>query len=351
MTKKLISIFFTFIFIISTFSFFLPNSVNTEAAAVCRKISIVQTKDPVIEEVNCATTKECQNKSIVDKNNGTYYECYQDAARQVLESPKGATLDPCEAYFATGEVIFASEKVSCSLNPAPKYDANGFAQFKPTLREEYRNYLCSKINNPAAEKFSSVVHNETFTCQNGAVVGVPTKTSQYDPSLTQNAIYINKIRTTAPTQVKNNTNASSDEFLGKNFGCRINKTTIKLVDVINISNFVPIIPNQCTTLADGSAIPLSPILIPQILTRLFGFLASFVFYILTGALIFNGVLWIYGGIDGKSNATAKRNFGDLAWAFLLLLGTYTIIATIVGLVGGSSIETDLSSYFTNNITK
>ena len=54
---------------------------------------------------------------------------------------------------------------------------------------------------------------------------------------------------------------------------------------------------------------------------------------------------MWGSIDGASSGRAKQNLKDGAVAVIVLIGSYVIIGTIVGVLGGSSIKTDLNTYF------
>jgi hypothetical protein len=125
------------------------------------------------------------------------------------------------------------------------------------------------------------------------------------------------------------------------------KKKITFTSILKPTNFTPIIPKECATEADGSARPLTFAVLPDILIRTFGFLASLVFYLFGFIVIFSGIQWMYGGIDGKQDLQAKRNIQDAVWGLILVLGVYMIINTILNVLGVSQYgSTDIASFFT-----
>lgn len=152
----------------------------------------------------------------------------------------------------------------------------------------------------------------------------------------------------ASTTSREVTGTGDSEFLGRNFGCAIQPTQLRIQDLLSLGNFLPIIPNNCTTDSNGLPIPLNPVLIGHVISRLFGFIASLVFYLLNAVLIFSGLQWIWGGVDGKSAAQARKNLLDVMWAFVILIGAYLILSTLIGLLGVETVNTDLSQFFFTN---
>lgn len=138
--------------------------------------------------------------------------------------------------------------------------------------------------------------------------------------------------------------------LGRNFGCgNIPVTKITLRELVSPASFTPIIPLNCGT-NGNEIIPLSPVLIPVVITRFFGFISSLIFYLVNGVIVFAGIQYIWNGIDGAQVAKAKKNFSDGIFALILILSTYLIIGTILGVIGGTNIETDVGKLF-NTQTK
>ena len=255
---------------------------------------------------------------------------------------KDTAKDPCEGRYS-GQAKENSELFDCSKNPLPAFE-NGndtLAKTQPD-RLQYINEMCKNVNGSKA--YSSPTHNQKWTCKDGKLDGAVSNITNDKIQRSQ----IDEWQKTAKKNVLVDPPKDGAEFLGRNLGCAINKTTIRLIDLPNIGNFTPIIPINCTTTPDGFAIPISPVVAVQVIVRLFGFIASFIFYLINFVLVYNGLMWVYSGFDGKSQATAKRNIADLVWALVLLLGAYVIISTIVGLIGAGSVETDLSTFFNVN---
>jgi hypothetical protein len=123
------------------------------------------------------------------------------------------------------------------------------------------------------------------------------------------------------------------------------ESKIQMGDILNPVEFFPVIPEDCGS-ADGRAVPLSLAVAPDIALRFFGALASLVFYLFFFVAIFSGIMWIYGGFDGQSNIKAKRNFKDSFLGLVLVTTVYAIINTIMIVLGASSINTDISTFFT-----
>lgn len=107
------------------------------------------------------------------------------------------------------------------------------------------------------------------------------------------------------------------------------QNTISIEKIITPGAFFPVIP---CAVKDGKVQPLSPALIPDILVRAFGLIASLTFYLFSGILILSGVMFIWDGIDGQSRKRAERNIIDTLWALVLIFGAYTILITILTLL-------------------
>ncbi len=130
----------------------------------------------------------------------------------------------------------------------------------------------------------------------------------------------------------NSQNKSDDNYLGRNFGCSIPETSLTIENLFRPTAFIPVIPDNCSTTPEGEVIPLSPALIPSIIARFFGFLASWIFLFLIAVVIISGIMWIWGGIDNKNISQAKQNFRDALISVLLMVSTYVIISTIISVL-------------------
>lgn len=170
-------------------------------------------------------------------------------------------------------------------------------------------------------------------------------TTSSSSSSTASSTTTNKTSNTA-TRVSN----QKGGYLGRNFGCVIPATSLSLTNLFVPAVFLPVIPENCSKF-EGEPIPLSPVLIPSIIVRLFGLIASLIFYLLFFNIIVSGIMWTWGGIDNKNITQAKQNFKDTFVAIGLLLGTFIIISTILGILTPNEIETDMNKLFYINTTK
>ena len=270
----------------------------------------------------------------------------EDTTLPKLTIVEGTTKDPCEGVYAK-QVTQNNKIFDCALNPLPAFTDKGELSATQPARRDYIDTLCARTVD--TRTYSSPSTNQKWTCSNGKLSGNITNIINISPP--DKVIKRSQVDQWLKDQKKSETikpPVDGADYLGKNLGCGLNKTNIRLVDLPNLGNFTPIIPTNCNTTSDGYAIPLSPMIAMQVIIRLFGFLCGFVFYLINFVLVYNGLMWIYGGIDGKSQVTAKRNIGDLVWALVLLLGAYVIISTIVGLIGAAQVQTDLTTFFNIN---
>lgn len=269
-----------------------------------------------------------------------------DTTLPKLTLVEGTTKDPCEGIYAK-QVTQNSKIFDCFLNPVPAFTDKGELSTTQPARRDYIDALCARTID--TRTYSSPSTNQKWTCSASKLSGNITNIIDIKPP--DKVIKRSQVDQWLKDQKKSETikpPVDGADYLGKNLGCGLNKTNIRLVDLPNLGNFTPIIPINCNTTSDGYAIPLSPMIAMQVIIRLFGFLCGFVFYLINFVLVYNGLMWIYGGIDGKSQVTAKRNIGDLVWALVLLLGAYVIISTIVGLIGAAQVQTDLTTFFNIN---
>jgi len=124
-------------------------------------------------------------------------------------------------------------------------------------------------------------------------------------------------------------------------------------DKLSISNLftlnknIPVIPKECSE-KDGQPVPLSPALIGVVLIRVYAFLVSLAFTIVTPSLIAIGLLYIGSGFGDsqKMSTLAKTWASNLGIALILLIFAYIIPLTINRLLRNNA-STELSQFFTS----
>jgi hypothetical protein len=128
--------------------------------------------------------------------------------------------------------------------------------------------------------------------------------------------------------------------------CKIDKASIRWYNIATPATFIPIIPQECGQ--DGTTIkPLSITIIPDIIVRFFGFMISLVWVLLLPTIIFAGIWYMWGGIDGTSAAAATSLLRNSLLSLLSLFFFFIIVFTVINLLGGSRLlSTDISSLFT-----
>jgi|GEM_PF-4635266 len=137
---------------------------------------------------------------------------------------------------------------------------------------------------------------------------------------------------------RTNTNSSSS-------GCNVSKTQIRWYSIATPAAFLPIIPTDCAS-SDGTARPLSLRIVPEIIIRLFGFIISLVWTLLLPTVIFAGIWYIWGGLDGTSSQAAQRLLQNAFLSLLSLFFFFVIVFTFLGLFGANNLaSTDLSTIF------
>lgn len=107
-----------------------------------------------------------------------------------------------------------------------------------------------------------------------------------------------------------------------------NQDSITVASILTPGAFQPIIPDRCAQDGNGPR-ALSLSVLPDILINLFGALCSLVFYLLMLVVVFSGIQYMYGSIDGKSSLQAMRNLQDAVIGIVTLIGAYVIINTIL----------------------
>lgn len=158
-----------------------------------------------------------------------------------------------------------------------------------------------------------------------------------------NLVFASKLTVLAQDNIAS---PEDNNYLGKNFGCSIATADLSITNLLAPAEFLPVIPENCSSV-DGQPIPLSPVLIPAIIARLFGLIASSIFYLLLFVVIVSGIMWTWGGIDNKNISQAKQNFKDAGVAVLMLISTYVILSTIIGLLSPNQVDTNINNLFYN----
>ena len=116
--------------------------------------------------------------------------------------------------------------------------------------------------------------------------------------------------------------------------CKAPIVSVKWWDLANPGKFLPIIPADCSENSDGLK-PLSFKVIPTIAIRLFGFLVSLAFALILPLIVFAGIWYMWGGIDGSGSDQAKKLLLNGLYGWLMLAAFYVIIFAGLGLLGGA----------------
>ncbi|NJL96560.1 hypothetical protein HC864_01940 [Candidatus Gracilibacteria bacterium] len=126
--------------------------------------------------------------------------------------------------------------------------------------------------------------------------------------------------------------------------------SIKIEDIFVTTKFTPLIDSGCGTTSDKKAQPLSLAVLPSVLIRGYGMLASLVFYAFTVSLLFNGLKYIYGGVSADTyryTVEARKGIVTSVFALGMVLGAYIFLFTFMQVLGIDQIaNTDVSSFFT-----
>ena len=126
--------------------------------------------------------------------------------------------------------------------------------------------------------------------------------------------------------------------------CTVAVTKVTVANIIAISDasHYPLIPSSCKG-------PISPESLPAILIRGYGLISSLGLNLFFFFTVYNGLLWIYNGIDGKSAAKAKQNLQSGVFGLGLIFFAYIFVNTFVTLfVQGGTIPS-ISSFFNNKV--
>lgn len=130
--------------------------------------------------------------------------------------------------------------------------------------------------------------------------------------------------------------------------CSAPIVSIKWWDLANPGKFLPVIPNDCAEGSNGLK-PLSFKSLPTIAIRLFGFLVSLAFALILPLVVFSGIWYMWGGIDGSGTDQAKKLLLNALYGWLMLAAFYIIVFAGLGLLGGVNgldlENTSLDSFF------
>lgn len=134
--------------------------------------------------------------------------------------------------------------------------------------------------------------------------------------------------------------------------CNLPRIEIKWWNALTPGNFLPIIPDNCSTISgsDGSQLrPLSLTLLPAIVMRLYGFLISLAFVLILPVFMFAGIRYMWGGINSSEIGNAKKTLIGTVQTLVILSLFYTIVFGVISLLGGingfNPDSTSLDSFF------
>ena len=125
------------------------------------------------------------------------------------------------------------------------------------------------------------------------------------------------------------------------------QSDITLASIFVPTNFIPIIEPQCSTTANGKARPLSFDVLPYVLLRAYGFLSALTVYLFGFIVLFSGLQYSYGALDGNSSVKALRNLKDAMIALFLIFSAFAVVNTLVIVlkVPGVVSNANLTSFF------
>lgn len=125
---------------------------------------------------------------------------------------------------------------------------------------------------------------------------------------------------------------------------------IKITDIFVTTSFTPLLDPACTSDGDGGAQPLSLAVLPSVLIRGYGFMASLVFYVFGITLIVSGLKYIYGGIGDNTERMildARRDIQNSVMALGIVISSYMLVFTVLQVLGIESLgTTNVSDFFT-----
>jgi len=124
--------------------------------------------------------------------------------------------------------------------------------------------------------------------------------------------------------------------------CASAKTPLTVLALMTPGQFFPIIPNACGG-GDGAPQALSLTALPVILVRVYGLLASLVFYLFGFNLIFISIRASYGAFQEAEYKNALNMFQEGVTSIALVLLAHLIISTIFSTIFRIPLITDVST--------
>jgi hypothetical protein len=134
------------------------------------------------------------------------------------------------------------------------------------------------------------------------------------------------------------------------------KKVIQWNSLFDINNFLPLIPQECGVTSDGNINPLPFPFIFDIILRAAGFLFSFALYLLPISIVIYGARVLFLPFDPKLNSnefqevttagrTITKELGQFLTGIIIIVLSYTIVFTILSVLGIKGVNTDLSKFF------
>jgi len=118
-------------------------------------------------------------------------------------------------------------------------------------------------------------------------------------------------------------------------------TTLTITSLLQPTNFVPLIPDSCS---GGTTAPeaLSLKAIPVIIVRIYGLLASLVFFLTGFNLIFASVRYSYGAFQESEAKNAINSIQESATSVLLVVVAHLIVSTIFSTIFKIPLNTEVT---------
>lgn len=120
----------------------------------------------------------------------------------------------------------------------------------------------------------------------------------------------------------------------EDYTCDLGDTEVNWGNAWNVSNFIPIIPENCATGGDGRARPLSLSLVLDVVVRAYGFGVSVVLNLLVVVFIYHGIRYIMGGIAGGVES-ARKGMINAIWAIAVMSFFYYAVFISLTILGNA----------------
>jgi hypothetical protein len=129
--------------------------------------------------------------------------------------------------------------------------------------------------------------------------------------------------------------------------CEGYATNLTITALLQPSSFVPLIPNSCSG-GTGAPQALSLQAIPVVIVRIYGLLASLVFFLTGLNLIYASIRYSYGAFQESEAKAAINSIQESATSVVLVLTAHIIISTIFTAIFKIPLNTDstyIQSFF------